>query len=77
MFVYGIKEDMPLVLMVREDEPGRVLKEAVLKKCPKFPSFFTLLHRGRKVHTHIKQRSQITGRISLVFLERSWLVFKG
>ena len=49
MFVHGIKADMPLVLMLNQDELGRALREAVQKKCPNLPPSFILLHRGRKV----------------------------
>ena len=49
MFVHGIKADMPLVLMLKQDELGRALREAVQKKCPNLPPSFILLHRGRKV----------------------------
>lgn len=49
MFVHGAKEDRPLVLTLRQDEPGRALKEAVHKQCPSLPSYFILLFRGRKV----------------------------
>ena len=51
MFVHGIEVDRPLVLMLRQDEPGRTLREAVQKKCPTLPSSFILLHQGRKVST--------------------------
>lgn len=53
MFVHGIKEDGPLVLMLKKDELGLALREAVQKKCPQLPSSFILLHRGRKVTNHI------------------------
>ena len=53
MFVHGIEADKPLVLMLKQDEPGRALREAVQKKCPNLPSSFILLHQGRKVITAI------------------------
>ena len=53
MFVHGVKEDMPLVLTLRQDEPGRALREAVLKQCPSLPSYFILLSRGRKVRSTV------------------------
>lgn len=49
IFVHGIKEDRPLVLMLKQVELGRALKKAVQKKCPNLPSSFILLHRGRKI----------------------------
>ena len=49
MFVHGVKPGQPLVLMVKQDEIGLALKDAVLKKCPRIPSSFILMHQGRKV----------------------------
>ena len=49
MFVHGIEADKPLVLMLKPDELGWALREAVQKKCPNLPSSFILLHQGRKV----------------------------
>ena len=49
MFVHGVRPGQPLVLMVKQDEKGLALKDAVLKKCPSIPSSFILMHQGRKV----------------------------
>lgn len=49
MFVHGIKDDRPLVLMLKKDELGQALRDNVREKCPKLPSSFILLHQGRKV----------------------------
>lgn len=49
MFVHGVTPGQPLVLMVKQDEKGLALKDAVLKKCPSIPSSFILMHQGRKV----------------------------
>jgi len=49
MFVHGIKDDRPLVLMIKKDELGQALRDNVQEKCPKLPSSFILLHQGRKV----------------------------
>lgn len=49
MFVHGIKDDRPLVLMLKKDELGQALRDNVQEKCPKLPSSFILLHQGRKV----------------------------
>ena len=53
IFVHDVKEDMPLVLTLWQDEPGRALREAVLKQCPSLPSYFILLSRGRKVRSTV------------------------
>ena len=49
IFVHGIKDDRPLVLMLKKDNPGQALRDIVQEKCPKLPSSFILLHQGRKV----------------------------
>lgn len=49
MFVHGIKDDRPLVLMLNKDELGQALRDNVQRRCPKLPSSFILLHQGRKV----------------------------
>ena len=49
MFVHGIKDDKPLVLMLKKDELGQALRDNVQRRCPKLPSSFILLHQGRKV----------------------------
>ena len=49
LFVHGIKDDRPLVLMLKKDELGQALRDNVQEKCPKLPSAFILLHQGRKV----------------------------
>lgn len=49
MFVHGIKDDKPLVLMLKKDELGQALRDNVQRRCPKLPSCFILLHQGRKV----------------------------
>ena len=49
MFVHGIKDDRPLVLMLKQDELGHALWDVVQKKCRSLPSSFILLHQGRKV----------------------------
>ena len=53
MFVHGVKKDRPLVLTLRQDEPGRAIKAAVHKQCPSLPSYFILLFRGRKVSSTV------------------------
>ena len=62
MFVHGVKPGQPLVLMVKQDEIGLALKEAVLKKCPSLPSSFILMHQGRKV---IKKYGNCRGALGL------------
>ena len=38
LFVHGIKDDRPLVLMLKKDELGQALRDNVQEKCPKLPS---------------------------------------
>lgn len=51
MFVHGIKDERPLVLMLKQGDLGQALRDVVQEKCPKLPSSFILLHQGRKVLT--------------------------
>lgn len=54
MFVHGIKDGRPLVLMLKKDELGQALRDNVQGKCPDLPSSFILLHQGRKVLSFIR-----------------------
>ncbi|KAJ7365318.1 hypothetical protein OS493_005422 [Desmophyllum pertusum] len=49
MFVHGIKDERPLVLMLKQGDLGQALRDVVQEKCPKLPSSFILLHQGRKI----------------------------
>lgn len=58
VFIHGVKPGHPLVLMIKQEELGRALREAVLAKCPTLPSSFVLLHQGRKIHTEHTLKEQ-------------------